>query len=123
MIKLGDFGLATQLDHSNSKRVTESGTIWYVPPESYGGQTELKSDVWALGISLIELAEGRNPYAGFSSLMTMKKVCYGESPSLTSGVWSVGFMDFVNQCLKKNVSERRSVKELMSVSVCVVIDE
>ena len=123
MIKVGDFGLAVQLDHSSSRRNTQCGTLWYMAPEVFDEKSCLKSDVWALGISLIELAEGRNPYAGFSSLMTMKKVCYGESPSLTSGVWSVGFMDFVNQCLKKNVSERRSVKELMSVSVCVVIDE
>ena len=67
MIKLGDFGLAVQLDNSKSVRNTVCGTPWFMAPEVYNGAAEVKSDVWALGISLIELAEGKNPYAGLKS--------------------------------------------------------
>ena len=32
--------------------------------EAFGEQRELKSDVWSLGIMLLELAEKKNPYDG-----------------------------------------------------------
>ena len=67
LAKLGDFGLAVKLEHSCSRRETRCGTTWYVAPEVFGGNTVLKSDVWSLGISLIELAEGKNPFSGKST--------------------------------------------------------
>lgn len=56
-----------QLEHSCSKRDTVCGTLWYMGPEVYNGNSVLKSDVWALGISVIEMAEGQNPYSGKNS--------------------------------------------------------
>ena len=118
MIKLGDFGLAVQLEHSCSKRSTKCGTSWYIAPERYRGGTEMKSDVWSLGITLIELAEGKNPFAEKeSSAEIMCAVLMDQSPALSSSKWSAAFVDFVNKCLVKDVKERWSVSELMEVSV------
>ena len=113
MIKLGDFGLAVQLEHSCSRRNTQCGTSWYMAPEVYNERTELKSDVWSLGITLIELADGKNPYSACSYVAEMKAM---PAPTLSSSKWSAAFVDFVNKCLAKDVSERWSVSELMSVS-------
>ena len=86
-------------------------------PEVYAGQTELKSDVWSLGISMIELAEGKNPYSGCSTdALMMWSVCCNDPPSLDAEKWSAEFVDFVNKCLVKDVKERWSVSELMDVS-------
>ena len=123
MIKLGDFGLAVQLEHSCSKRNTQCGTSWYIAPERYRGGTEMKSDVWSLGITLIELAEGKNPFAGFSSVAVMKAILLSEPPSLSSSKWSAAFVDFLSKCLVKDVKERWSVSELMNVSVVMESDE
>ena len=123
MIKLGDFGLAVQLEHSCSKRNTQCGTSWYIAPERYRGGTEMKSDVWSLGITLIELAEGQNPFAGLTKQKVMERVCNGQPPSLSSSKWSPAFVDFVNKCLMKDVKERWSVKQLMEVSVVLESDE
>ena len=116
MIKLGDFGLAVQLEHSCSKRSTQCGTSWYIAPERYRGGTEMKSDVWSLGITLMELAEGKNPFADCTSAQVMKIVYLGDPPSLSGEKWSSEFVDFVGKCLMKDVKERWSVSELMEVS-------
>ena len=107
-----------QLEHSCSKRSTQCGTYQYMAPERYKGATEMKSDVWSLGITLIELAEGKNPFAEKdSSAEIMCAVLMDQSPSLSSSKWSAAFVDFVNKCLMKDVKERWSVKQLMEVSV------
>ena len=124
MIKLGDFGLAVQLEHSCSKRNTQCGTSWYNAPERYRGGTEMKSDVWSLGITLIELAEGKNPFAEKeSSAEIMCAVLMDQPPYLSSSKWSAAFVDFVGKCLVRDVKERWSVSELMEVSVVWESDE
>lgn len=73
LVKLGDFSLAVQLESSSSRRPTNCGTSWYIAPEVFKGMTELKSDVWSLGISLIELGDGKNPFAGKSASKVFKQ--------------------------------------------------
>ena len=119
VIKLGDFGLAVQLEHSCSKRNTTCGTSLYMGPEVYDGGACLKSDVWSLGISVIEMAEGRNPFAGMTSAKIMNLVLNKSPPSLSSSGWSSDLVDFVKKCLVKDVNERASVDELLEVSVVV----
>ena len=112
-----------QLEHSCSKRDTQCGTSWYMAPEVYDGETVLKSDVWSLGITLIELAEGKNPFAGCSAAQVMKIMCLKDPPSLSGGKWSSEFVDFVGKCLVKDVNERWDASELMNVSVVWESDE
>ena len=117
MIKLGDFGLAVQLEHSCSKRNSVCGTSWYMGPEVYNEGCCLKSDVWSLGMSVIEMVEGRHPFVGYNSYQVMKRVCDGNPPSLSSSGWSSDLIDFVNACLMKDVEKRSSVNELLTVVV------
>ena len=119
VIKLGDFGLAVQLEHSCSRRNTTCGTSMYMAPEVYGSGACLKSDVWSLGISISEMAENKNPFADCTSYQVMKKVCFGEPPCLTSSGWSGDLVKFVSKCLVKDVNERASVDDLLEVSVVV----
>ena len=123
MIKLGDFGLAVQLEHSCSRRNTACGTSLYMAPEVYEGNTVLKSDVWALGMSVIEMAEGKHPFAGCTSAVVLNKVLNKPSPTLTSSGWSSDLVDFVKQCLVKDMNERSSVEELLKVSDDVRSDD
>ena len=105
-----DFGLALK---QNQERIC--GTPAYMAPEAFGGKEEPKSDVWSLGITLMELAEGKNPYAGCSTEVVKRKVQKDKSPALSSSKWSAAFVDFVKRCLEKEVKKRASASELMSV--------
>lgn len=61
-IKICDFGVSGEL--INSIANTFVGTSTYMSPERIqGAQYTIKSDVWSLGISLVELAQGRFPFA------------------------------------------------------------
>ena len=115
MVKVGDFGLAVQLEHSCSKRNTTCGTSLYMGPEVYEGGACLKSDVWSLGMSVIEMAEGKHPFADCTSAVVLNKVLNKPSPTLTSSGWSSDLVDFVTCCLVKDVNERASVEELLKV--------
>ena len=117
VIKLGDFGLAVQLEHSCSKRNNVCGTSMYVAPEVYEGGTVLKSDVWSLGISIIEMAEGKHPFVGMTSASIVNRVLNSPSPTFSSSGWSSDLVDFVRKCLVKEVNARSSVDDLLKVSV------
>lgn len=61
-IKICDFGVSGEL--INSIADTFVGTSTYMSPERIqGDQYSVKSDVWSLGISVIELALGRFPFS------------------------------------------------------------
>jgi len=61
-IKICDFGVSGEL--INSIANTFVGTSTYMSPERIqGSQYSIKSDIWSLGISLIELAQGRFPFS------------------------------------------------------------
>ncbi len=107
MIKLSDCELEVRPIHSESAR----SRLCYMAPELI----EERSDVWSLGVSLIEMVEGRNPYGSCSDEEELKRViCYGKPPSLPRE-WSSAF-DFVEMCLEKDTQARWSVSKLMDVS-------
>lgn len=61
-IKLCDFGESRTLE--NSCVSTNAGTVRYWPPERFSGcQYDARSDVWSLGISMVEIILGELPYS------------------------------------------------------------
>ena len=107
MIKLSDCELEVRPIHSESAR----SRLCYMAPELI----EERSDVRSLGVSLIEMAEGRNPYDSCSDDEELKReICYGQPPSLPRE-WSSEY-SFVKKCLTKDAGERGSVRKLMEVS-------
>ncbi|MEY4988446.1 MAG: hypothetical protein RI933_79, partial [Actinomycetota bacterium] len=63
-IKLGDFGLARDIDN-NTATGSLVGTVAYLSPELVmRGTADARSDVYAAGIMLFEMLAGRQPFEG-----------------------------------------------------------
>ena len=57
-VRLLDFGVAREMHRENSPDTKAFGTSGYAPPEQYGfGQTDARSDIYALGVTMKELLE------------------------------------------------------------------
>ena len=61
-IWITDFGLAFNEPEVPDGDVEVSGTLRYLPPERFAGRYDERSDIFALGISLIELLTGQPAY-------------------------------------------------------------
>lgn len=119
--KIGDYGLSSQLNHTQSVR-EYAGTQLYVSPEAYHGKMGMPNDCWSLGMILIELAEGRHPYRDMNSTKLMITVREEDPPSLSREKWSADFVDFVSKCLVKKANERWTTSQLMEVCSCLLLE-
>ncbi|KAJ9533318.1 hypothetical protein QJQ45_026362 [Haematococcus lacustris] len=62
-LKISDFGVSGQLTSSVSNCLSWVGTVTYMSPERIkGDQYSFDSDMWSLGLTLVECALGRFPY-------------------------------------------------------------
>lgn len=63
-IKIIDFGIAREYKEQNLADTTVLGTKGYAPPEQYSGQTDARSDIYALGMTMHHLLTGVDPRNG-----------------------------------------------------------
>ncbi|GMU52402.1 MAG: hypothetical protein AMXMBFR33_15480 [Candidatus Xenobia bacterium] len=61
LVKLIDFGIARHFNPSKKGDTMRIGSPGYAPPEQYSGQTDPRSDVYALGVTLHHAITGRDP--------------------------------------------------------------
>ena len=118
VVKLGDFGVSAQLTNSISKKVSKIGTPYWMSPEVISQKSyDSKCDIWSLGITCIELAEGEPPYSEVRTFLVMKKILNNPPKGLTNPeLWSDDFNDFVEKCLIFNPAERPTAAQLLNHS-------
>jgi serine/threonine protein kinase len=77
------------------------------------GEVSWRGDIWALGISAIELADQKNPYADLGAFSAISFIQNNPPPKLSDN-WSPEFQEFISLMLKKNPEERSSAFELLT---------
>jgi serine/threonine protein kinase len=129
--KLADFGVSGHVGTQTHKgKETFVGTVTYMSPERVQGQNHsFDSDLWSLGLILLEAALGYFPYAEISI-----NSATGEKKTKTRNFWelmdqivsdpapalplederfSAEFRQFIGFCLNKTPSKRTSAEELL----------
>ncbi|KAL7018579.1 hypothetical protein ACKWTF_010816 [Chironomus riparius] len=138
-IKICDFGVSGQLIDSMANSFV--GTRSYMSPERLQGtHYSVQSDIWSLGLSLVEMAIGMYPIPP-PEMQTLDAILLSDGQSLANQTiieprsmaifelldyivnepppklehpsFSPNFKDFVDKCLKKNPEERADLKTLM----------
>ncbi|TRY59424.1 hypothetical protein DNTS_004323 [Danionella cerebrum] len=119
-VKLADFGVAAEINTSVAKRKSFIGTPYWMAPEvaaveRKGGYNQL-CDIWAVGITAIELAELQPPMFDLHpmrALMLMSKSNF-QSPKLKEkNKWSTEFHNFIKMALTKSPRKRPTSKKLL----------
>ncbi|KAK4047130.1 MAP kinase kinase Wis1 [Microbotryomycetes sp. JL201] len=119
-VKLCDFGVSGQLDRSLAK--TNIGCQSYMAPERIKGESQgvassytASSDVWSLGLSIIEFAIGHYPYPPetYQNVFAqLTAIVHGDPPALPEK-YSETARDFVSGCLEKIAARRPNYAQLL----------
>ena len=112
--KLADFGVSAQLNTTISKRQTIIGTpFWMAPEVIQESHYDGKADIWSLGITMIEMAEGNPPLSDKNPMRALFSIPINPPPTFTNkSEWHVLTNDFLSQCLRKDLKQRPSAKIL-----------
>ncbi|XP_061651611.1 TRAF2 and NCK interacting kinase a isoform X12 [Phyllopteryx taeniolatus] len=118
-VKLVDFGVSAQLDRTVGRRNTFIGTPYWMAPEVIAcdenpdATYDFKSDLWSLGITAIEMAEGAPPLCDMHPMRALFLIPRNPAPRLKSKKWSKKFQLFIESCLVKSHGQRPSTEQLL----------
>jgi len=95
-------------------------------PERLGGKPySFASDIWSLGITLVECALGQFPYTAYtgSNYFVLLSQILNDPPPQLPPEFSAEFRDFVLLCLQKEPEQRPSAEELLKHAFIRMYDD
>lgn len=114
LVKLGDFGIAKELERTTQLAKTAIGTPYYLSPEICSGKAyNAKSDVWSLGCVLYELCTLQHPFDANNINALVVKIVKNE-PAPISREYSPELQALIKMCLNKLPKNRPTVGQLLN---------
>jgi len=111
--KLADFGVSGQ-SKDFTKHHTVIGTPFWMAPEVIQEEYDKEADIWSLGITAIEMAEGKPPYYNIHPMRAIFMIPTRPPPKLSNPeAWSTEFISFVAACLQKKPQDRPTALKLL----------
>ncbi|UMM36358.1 hypothetical protein L5515_008548 [Caenorhabditis briggsae] len=111
-VKICDYGVAKSLA-TVLKANTFVGTPFFMAPEVIQGDYGIEADIWSLGITAIELANGEPPHSDLHPMRVLFLIPKNPPPVLSGSQWSKPFKEFVELCLNKDPENRPSASTLL----------
>ena len=112
---LGDYGVSSIIKEGGNNTFVGS-LCWMAPEIALKQEYSYKIDIWSLGITTVEMANGKPPYKGYSPNEFLAEVESNRIPSLNEDEnikWSDDIKNFLKDCLIKNPKLRPDAKELL----------
>ncbi|XP_021355161.1 uncharacterized protein LOC110451456 [Mizuhopecten yessoensis] len=113
VVKVGDFGISKMMSSANKGANTVLGTPYYISPEMCEGKPyNDKSDIWALGCILYEMACLQKTFEGSNLPALVNKIMKGQFAPVKD-IYSAGFKELIMDMLRQDPGPRPSAHELM----------
>lgn len=120
-VKVADFGFAVSLTNEEAKRTSVVGTPYWMAPELIRGQPyDAKVDIWSLGITAIEMAEGEPPFLNEPPLRALLLITISDPPTLKDSLlpkghpgWTKAFKHFLKCTMEVKSEKRASAEQLL----------
>ena len=123
-VKLCDFGICKEYIKNKMKKFRGGSPYWMAPEILKKEEYNQSVDIWALGITCIELAEYEPPYSKLTPQQVMKKIISTPPKGLTNpSKWSNEFNDFISRCLTLDKNKRPLSDELLNHEFITLIDK
>ncbi|XP_058711294.1 serine/threonine-protein kinase Nek5 [Poecile atricapillus] len=111
--KLGDFGIARQLNSTTEFAHTCVGTPYYLSPEICENRPyNNKTDIWSLGCVLYELCALKHPFQGNSLHELVLKICRGRFQPVSPN-YSYDLRILISQLFKISPRDRPSINSVL----------
>lgn len=117
-VKLADFGVSAQITATVKRKETFVGTPFWMAPEiisrKFNGYNE-KVDIWSLGITVIELLQGKPPYSNEDPMKVLFDIPKRPAPRLENKKYSRYANEFIERTLQNDPGQRFSATELLNL--------
>ncbi|KAI9188653.1 hypothetical protein H9P43_000074 [Blastocladiella emersonii ATCC 22665] len=123
LAQLGDFGVSSSLCegvHRTSRKSFVGSLLWMAPEiMQQTSSYDHKADLWSLGITCLEMAQGLAPYAEYPPLKVCLLVLNNNPPTLDRSAshykYSRAFKDLIDACLMRNPALRPDAAKLLQL--------
>lgn len=129
-VKLVDFGVSSHLAATMARRNTSVGTPYWMAPEVIACEQQLdqsydsRCDVWSVGITAIELAEGDPPLSDIHPMRALFQIPRNPPPALRRPeAYGAALSGFIGECLVKDMEKRPVARDLLRLQLLAQVSD